>query len=111
MLKLASATSPENWVFAGKQTREKCLTAVEGSYRASALHLYPKATGVCTTWVGGLVQTLVAFGSLCQAEAGHATSVVNRVLQCRVQTLAAVVSEVAFMCPKKELRSIQSCQA
>ena len=83
----------------------------QGTHHTSALHLYPKATGVCTSWVGGLVHTLVAFGSLCHAEAGYATSVVHRVLQRRVQTLAVVVSEVAFMCPKKELRSIQSCQA
>ena len=111
MLKHTSTTSPENRVFERLLDREKEQTLFEGSHHTSALHLYPKASGVCTTWVGGLVHTLVAFGSLCHAEAGYATSVVHRVLQRRVQTLAVVVSEVAFMCPKKELRSIQSYQA
>ena len=110
MLKLASAASPENWVFERLLDREKEQTLFEGSHRASALHLHPKATGVCTTWVGGLVHTLVVFACLCHAEAGQATSVAHCVLQRYAQTPAAVASEVAFSCPKLELRSIQICR-
>ena len=74
MLKLASTTSPENRVFAGlliSFSRKMANRSYGGSYQASSLHIYQKASSVCTTSVGGLVHTLVAFGSLCHAEVGQ----------------------------------------
>ena len=99
---------------AARPKRRRWRAAKRGTHGAGHRLVDEKVDGGFAVVDGVAVVAVVVSdeaGAVAVVKAPHGRDAPPAGAEHRVQTLAVVVSEVAFMCPKKELRSIQSCQA